>query len=202
MRTTIAIILSCVMISTMSLCQEEPKPTISSDSLTPEQIAIYRVVLESYRKGDKGMMNLADRTDPLQRTEGSSDQSCMNGIRLSDSTVIHRISNAAVLGPGLVLVDPDRQQEQIDKNDPQNLMKRAIDDHQKVTDKELEDTIKLAFETGVFTLSEIAFDRSHRQAVVAYSFVCGGLCGSGGTLLLQKVGQRWRIKQRCGGWVS
>jgi hypothetical protein len=54
-------------------------------------------------------------------------------------------------------------------------MKRAIDDREEVTEKQVDDSVKRAFETGLFTLTEIIFDKQHRRAVVAYSFVCGGL---------------------------
>ncbi len=76
---------------------------------------------------------------------------------------------------------------------------KSIDDHEKVTEHQLDDSVKKAFETGLFTLSEIVFDKQHRRAVVAYSFVCGGLCGNGNTLVLKKIGQRWKISKRCGG---
>jgi hypothetical protein len=74
----------------------------------------------------------------------------------------------------VVLVDPDRQQETIKENDPQNLMKKAIDDRQKITEGQLDRSIKSAFDSGLFTLSEIVFDKEHLHAVVSYSFVCGG----------------------------
>ena len=203
MRALIALATACLMLHTMAVCQGgEPKPTVSNDSLTVEQLAIYRVVLNNYRKGDKSAMNLSDRTDLLQSVPGSPDLACTNRIKAGDSTVVHRITDAAALGPGLVLADPDRQQEEIDKNDPQNLVKRAIDDHEKVTDKQLDETIKRAFETGLFSLSEIAFDKEHRYAVVAYSFVCGGLCGNGETLVLRRTGQAWKIVKHCSTWVS
>ena len=69
----------------------------------------------------------------------------------------------------------------------------------KVTDKELDKSTKKAFETG---LSEIVFDKLHKHAVVTYSFRCGGLCGNGNTLLLAKVGKKWKISKSCGAWVS
>lgn len=198
----IATTLACLTMSIVSIGQDESKPALSSAPLTAEQLAIYRVVLKNYRKDDKSPMNLADRTDPLERQEGSSGQGCINSIKGIAPTVIHRISNASALGPGVVLVDPERLREQIDKNDPQHLIMRAIDDHQKVTEKELNDSVKLAFETGLFTLSEIAFDREHRYAVVSYSFVCGGLCGNGKTLVVRRTGQTWKVTKHCGGWVS
>jgi hypothetical protein len=205
MRTIIVIAFVCLALNTLSEGQGEPKPTLGTGPLSAEKVAIYRIVLADYRKGTKDALNLADRTEPLQRSEGSSDLGCISGIKLADpnsAPALHRIDSSTALGPGLVLVDPDRQQERINENDPQNLVKRAIDDHEQVTDKQLDDSIKRAFETGLFTLSEIAFHEGHRYAVVAYSFVCGGLCGNGKTLLLKKVGHKWRVIKACGEWVS
>jgi hypothetical protein len=95
------------------------------------------------------------------------------------------------------------QQKTIKENDPQNLVKEAIDDHERVTDKQVDQSVKQAFETGLFTLSEIVFDKEHRRAVVAYSLVCGMCCaGTATRLVLKKVGQDWRMTRRCGGWLS
>jgi hypothetical protein len=41
-----------------------------------------------------------------------------------------------------------------------------------------------AVDNGLFSLSEIRFDMEMKHAIVAYSFVCGGLCGNGETLLM------------------
>ncbi len=100
------------------------------------------------------------------------------------------------------LVNADEQEKKIEMNDPQIVMKSAIDEHAEVTDKQLEDSIKRAFETGLFSFSEIRFDKQHRNAVVQYGFACGRLCGNGNTLLLKKSGNKWKIRKRCGGWVS
>jgi hypothetical protein len=100
------------------------------------------------------------------------------------------------------LVDPDRQEQKVKENDPQNLMKSAIDEGERVSDKQIENSVKQAFATGLFTLTEIRFDKQHHHAMVAYSFVCGGLCGHGNTLILKKVGQGWKVSKRCGGWIS
>jgi len=205
MRNVFLIALVWLALTAVSKVQDEPKPAISNEPLTAEQIAIYRVVLADYMKGTHDALNLADRTEPLQRFEGSSEIGCISGITLTDPkppSLVHRITAPSDLGPKLVLVDADTQQGKINKNDPQNLVKRAIDDHERVTDKQLDDSIKKAFEVGVFTLSEIAFDKGHQNAIVGYSFVCGGLCGSGNILLLKKVGRKWKMAKQCGGWVS
>jgi hypothetical protein len=204
MRTPVAAILIYLISAASPWAQDSPKPTISKEPLTLEQIAIYRIVLSDYRKGNKGPLNLSNKTELLQRTEGSDDLQCIAGISLTPSggLIIHQIDWSAELGLNLAMVDRDRQQKVIDQNDPQNLVKKAIDDHEKITNSELDHSIKHAFETGVFALSEIAFDSEHRLAVVAYSFVCGSLCGNGETLVLKKTGQRWKVLKRCGGWAS
>jgi hypothetical protein len=192
-------------LSFAAVAQVALKPKLSDESLTPEQIAIYRAALEDYTKGSDGVLNLADRTETLGQSGSMFDEACVKGIKIevakTSALVIHRLDPSVALSKRIVLVNPDRQQETIKENDPQNLGKKAVDDHE-VTDKRVGESVKRAFETGLFTLSEIAFDKEHHHAVVAYSFVCGTLCGNGNTLVLKKVGQAWRVTKRCGGWVS
>jgi hypothetical protein len=106
------------------------------------------------------------------------------------------------LGRNIVLVDPDQQGKKIKENDPQKLLQRSIGGKEKVTESQIDDSVKKAYESGLFTLSEIAFDKAHIQAMVSYSFICGSLCGNGETLILKKVGEEWVVSGRCGQWVS
>ena len=192
-----------LMISLRAVAQEDSfKPRLSDAPLTNEQIAVYRAVLKDYLKGSDGALNLANITSPID----VSDKACFGGIDAGvikeSASVIHRIEPSVVAKTKIVLVDPDPQQETIKQNDPQNLIKKAIDEHQTVTDDQLNQSVKSAFGSALFELSEIAFDKEHSRAVVSYSFVCGELCGSGNTLVLKKVGQGWKVAKRCGGWVS
>ena len=197
-----------VMALSMSSVTQEgtPKPTVSSDSLTPDQVAVYRAVLRDYTKGSDGALNLANRTEPVDESRPMFDEACFKEIEVGMpkplATVSHTIEASLVVNTRIVLIDPDRQQKLIDKNDPQNLIKKAVDEHEKVTDEQVDQSVKHAFEVGMFTLSEIVFDKQHRRAVVAYSFVCGMLCGNGNTLILTKSGRDWKVTKRCGGWVS
>ena len=154
MSKIVVIALACLALGTSSDSQDEPKPTLRDEPLTAEQVAIYRVVLETYRRGNYTPLNLADRTEPLHRSEGSSAPGCIRGIKAIDTNaapVVHRIASTVMLGPRLVLVDPDRLQERTNENDPENLTKRFIDGHEQVTDKRLDDSVKQAFQKGVFT---------------------------------------------------
>jgi hypothetical protein len=207
MRQIWAVVMVSLAISVAGATQEDaPKPKVSKDPLTAEQIAVYRTVLRDYTKGSGGSLNLADKTEPLDQSGPFFDKSCMKGLELepaeSSVPVVHQLDFAVASNKKFVLVDPERQEEKIKANDTQNLMKRAIDDGEKVSDKQIENSVKQAFATGLFTLTEIMFDKQHLHAVVAYSFVCGMLCGHGNTLILKKVGQEWKVSKRCGGWVS
>ena len=178
------------------------KLKLSDAALTGEQFAIYRVVLGYYLKGSGRVLNLANITEPFDEP----DTACVTGVdsrvaKRSASTV-HRIPASFVADNKITLVDSSRQQVTIKKNDPQRFVRKAVDDHQKITDEQLDQSVKSAIDSGLFTLSEIAFDREHRRAAVSYSFVCGGLCGNGNTLVLRKVGHNWKVLKRCGGWVS
>ena|SRR5215831_18458135 len=44
---------------------DEPKPVLSQDPLTQEQIAVYRAMLANYTKGGDVALNIANVTDPF-----------------------------------------------------------------------------------------------------------------------------------------
>jgi len=178
----------CVLfaISSVANAQEDvPKPKVSDAPLTSEQVAIYRAVLSTYYR----VLNLANITELLDRT----DTECFKGLNLEaaqgTTAFIHRIGPELMVDK-IVLVDPDRQQGTIKENDPEKLMRKVIDDHEQITDEQLDKSLKRAFSSGLFTLSEIAFDKEHRHAIVSYGFVCGALCGHGNLLVLKKVGHK------------
>jgi hypothetical protein len=59
------------------------------------------------------------------------------------------------------------------------------------------------FSHALLTLSQVAFERSGQRAALNYSFVCGRLCGNGGTVLLERGPLGWvRSKAQCGMWMS
>lgn len=179
-----------------------PKPRVSNDPLTAEQVAVYRALLEDYTKGMNGTLNLANNTEPLAESDGS----CLKGNldRAGSSVpIVHQLNPALVLNSKFVLVDPDRQAELVRENDPRNLPMGAIDKPQEPFTKQVADSVNRMFDAShLLTLSEILFDKQHRRAVVAYRIECYGLCGGGDTLVLKRVGKRWRVDKRCWGWVS
>jgi len=205
MRQILAAIIATLSLACGAVPQNHvPKANISNTPLTEEQIAVYRAVLASYSNGSNEILNVAEKTVTLDLSE---DQDCLKGIALESnkgaSSFVHRFDERlASAKKNIVLVDPEAQQKKVEENDPQKLMKRAIDDGQRVTDKQLDDSLHHAFAAGLFTFSEIAFDKKHQHAVLAYSFVCGGLCGHGNTIVLKKVGERWKEIRTCRSWIS
>jgi hypothetical protein len=78
--------------------------------------------------------------------------------------------------------------------DPQNLMAHG---------QSVGSAVDSGFSHGLMTLSVVVFDRTHHIAALKYSFVCGGLCGNGGTVIFIKTAQGWaRSKKECGTWMS
>jgi len=52
------------------------------------------------------------------------------------------------------------------------------------------------------TLSRVGFDAARRNAVIATGTVCGGRCGQGRLIVLEKTPAGWRIARRVDTWVS
>ena len=177
----------------------ENKPTKSTVPLTADEVAIYKAILQEYTVAKSVSLNVSAKTYPLDPESHMNGltEACPKGIQLDNlSTVVHTYHD---LTPGVLtrntrLVNPSRQAILIRKNDPQNVVG---------TGESIEVAVKRAYDTALFSLSEIAFDKDHRYAAVTYSFWCGSLCGDGSTLVFEKVGNVWKkTDRRCGGWVS
>ena len=52
------------------------------------------------------------------------------------------------------------------------------------------------------TISRPGFDAARRNAVVATGTICGGRCGQGRLIVLEKTSTGWRIVNRVDTWVS
>ena len=116
MKTLVGSLLACLLFTVAVSCaQDEEHATLSTEPLTAEQIAIYRVVLSTYRKGSKAPLNVSNKTEPLQPSQG-----CTSRVKF-DSTggaLTHRIDGSTTLGSAIVLVDPDRNKRRSTKMIP------------------------------------------------------------------------------------
>lgn len=175
----------------LSLASDVKAPAVARESLDPERIEVYRAFLVQWI-GREGVLNLADRTSPL-RVE-SRDASCMRGLAFVGTRdagrVVHRMLVPYLLEGRARLVDANGAQ----LKDPADAIAKG---------DSVADAVHKGVDAGLMTVSEIAFDRKHTHAVLQYSFVCGALCGSGSTVLMEKKDGQWaRMKRDCGGWIS
>jgi len=182
--------------------EEEVRPALSKDPLTAEQIAVYRVFLQSYDNGSKAALNLANKTEPMDLPDTSKDLECLKGIKLENrqevASVVHMLDVSLAVKGRVVLVDPEQQSSKVKSNDPSKTMREG---------KSADEAVATAYGSGLLTVSEIAFDKGHHWAVVSFSFYCGRLCGHGSILVLEKVlkktGAEWKLtKRECIAWIS
>ena len=175
------------------------KPRLSESPMTFDQIEVYRVFLSSYTNGSKAPhLNLAKRTSGLELSKEMSEGGCLKGINLDASaypdSVVHKFDSKTPLGENITIVDPEEQYKAVKENDPGRTMRHGTPVNRAVAN---------AFAVGLLTLSEVAFDKTHQHAVMSFSFVCGGLCSHGATLVFEKRNGHWReLKRDCGGWIS
>ncbi len=186
----------CAQIQRALAGSSHKKPVRNTNPFSADEVAIYRGILERWNSNSRGLLNVSNRTFPIDRD--LADCGCLKGMeRQSIANAAHsfRVLTKDVLaGKNIMLVDADKQAVIVHSNDPNNSMREG---------KSVETAVNMAFSTGLFSVSEIAFDREHRRALVSYSFVCGSLCGSGGVWLFEKVDSAWKKSERvCGGWVS
>jgi len=197
------IALLLITTAVLSWCQEdsEPKPTLSNEPLTAEQVAVYSAFLKVYDYGSDTNLNVANVTDPLDLSmfEMKEGRGCLKGIFFGNlkqaRSVVHRMDSAFANTSKITLVDPEKQSEVVKENDPQKALLHG--------EKDLDKAVDTAFATGLFTFSEIVFDKKHTWAVMAFSFHCGRLCGHGGMVVLHKANKEWKVtKRECDSWIS
>ena len=181
------------MLIALCACSVAQKATGNDTSLDPDSLAVYKVFLASYQNGSDSKTNVSETTIPFVL-----DQSvCVADVDPEDLKVkkhtTHRLT-AEQLSPEVRLVDRKKQSQKVKENDPGNAIREG---------RKVDDAVRQGFANGLLTMSEVVFDKKHRHAYMTFSFVCGGLCGHGGTVSFKKVGDKWRQEEnQCGGWIS
>jgi hypothetical protein len=150
--------------------------------LTSEESQVYGDFIES----SASFKFLSDRTFPLDLSSLAKDAPCLRGLQLEPSNesgkAVHSISPQALRGRSIHLVGYHEESEVLKQRDAE------VAAHGTVSMMDPSGMIK---DPGVLALSEIAFDKSHRFAVLKYVFLCGAHCNSGAIVVLEKVGSRW-----------
>jgi hypothetical protein len=177
------------------------KPIKNRNPLSTDEIAIRRAVIQQWVSNERTALNVSARTFPFDVTSPSSGLSgctCLKGLQVESllgvSRSFHDLTPGVLPYKSMRLVDANKQAMIVGVNDPSRTIGRG---------KSVEDAVGDAFASGLFSMSEIAFDKAHRSALVSYSFSCGSLCGNGATFVFEKVGGEWKKTGHvCGGWVS
>lgn len=176
----------------------DKRPPESRGKLTSDESAVYRAVLKQWVAGDRDPLNVSVETYPLDVLSETPTCECLKGIDrhslLLASNSVHSLTSDILPRENVRLVDADSRKTLVAQDHRGNSI---------ASNRSVETAVEEAVRNGLFSLSEIAFDTEHRRAIVSYSFVCGLLCGSGRTLVLEKIGEDWKpAKFECGGWVS
>ena len=175
----------------------DTKPIISKSPMDRDQIAVYRAFLVGYTKGSRPVhLNLALRTSPLALPDGTAE-GCLKGIGIdvaNTDSVTHKFDPQIPLSPSVKLVDPDEQATRVQQNDPSKTMQQG---------ESVAPAVEQAFASALLTLSEVAFDRDRRYAVMTFTFRCGRKCGHGATLIFERRNGKWKeSKRECSSWIS
>jgi hypothetical protein len=187
---------SCAQIQRALAGSSAEKPVKNTSPLSADDVAIYQGLLERWNSESRSLLNVSNRTFPLNGD--LSDCDCLKSIKpqsvANAANSFHILTRDVLGGENVRFVNADKQEVTVQRNDPSNSIREG---------KSVETAVNRAFSTGLFSISEIAFDDEHRRALVSYSFVCGSLCGSGGVWMFEKVGGVWKKSERvCGGWIS
>lgn len=179
---------------------DNSKPVKSTIPLSADEIAVYKAVLRTYSGDKDASLNVSAKTyplDPSASTTGFDRPECLNGVQLDNLPTVshsyHQLPPEVLPSKAMRIVDPKTQERIVHSNDPSNTIRKG---------EPVKEAVEAAFTTGLFSVSEIAFDKEHHFAAVRYSFWCGSLCGHGSTLIFEKVNGEWRKVRDCGGWVS
>ncbi len=175
-----------------SRAQSGVKP--AQGGLSKDALEIYGDFLDGYVGKNQGKVNLIETTPVFHARASERDSPCLKHFTpevLDDKArSTHAFDASLVDGRSVVLIDP----AVTTIADPADAVKKGVP---------MDDAVKQAFAAGQLQLSEIVFDKSHKFAIFSYSFHCGRLCGSGGTVLLVKDGKKWvRSEEGCGTWIS
>jgi hypothetical protein len=189
-----------VALSTRSLTSGYESPIKIATPLDGDEVAIYRAVIQQWNSDERAALNVSAATLPIDVTSLSerTECGCLAGIAveslLKASHSFHILARSNLPGNNIRLVDLKEPTAIVNRNDAS----RAIREERSVND-----AVENAFANGLFSVSEIAFDKEHRHALVNYSFHCGLLCGNGAMWAFEKVNGAWKKTDRmCDGWNS
>jgi hypothetical protein len=187
-RLSVSAVLVVLLLTYQVASSKSHKPVKSTTALSADEIAITK---------PSSVLTPEIKTR-ISTTTGFDQSECLNGVTLenlaSASSSYHELPADVLPAKGMRLVDPKKQARIVHSNDPSDTIRKG---------EPVKSAVEAAFSTGLFSMSEIAFDKQHHFAAVRYSFWCGSLCGHGRTLVFENVNGKWQNANRnCGNWIS
>ena len=189
-----------VVLSTQSIVSGHEKATKITRPLASDEVAIYQAVIQQWNSNGPTTLNVSAKTFSLDTTFSSETAECGCWAGFSAESLLKASHSFRILTEndlpknGVRLVHPREQNAIVAQNDPNTAIRDG---------RSIEDAVDNAFAKGLFSLSEIVFDKERRHALVSYAFHCGALCGSGATWVFEKINGEWKKSDlACGGWVS
>lgn len=178
---------SLLLLSSCTLAQSTAPIAYSPSG---EQMMVYRAFLADYAKAEPKMtLNISLQFGAFT-PEDYDRKSCLAGF--SNDAIAASRPGVFDFGafPTQRLVDPKTHK----RSDPGDAIRKG---------DSVDHAVNEGFARGLFTFSDVIFDKDHTHAAFSYSFVCGALCGHGGVVVFEKKGDRWQqSKRNCGSWIS
>jgi hypothetical protein len=155
-----------------------------------DQVLIYQTFLGSWVGKEKKPLNVSLKTEAPTAEDLKQFTDCTGNTAWTSAETEKSSSNLLAGLPYVRLVDPDTWTPR----DPGDAIAKGETVHSAV---------RSGFDHGLMTFSAVVFDKSHSIAAFTYSFVCGRLCGNGGTAIFKATPGGWiRTDKQCGGWIS
>ena len=160
-----------------------------------DDIQIYSAFLENWSGPGHKAMNVSQVAKPPTKediddfTECASDKAAARipWVQINDARDLRGVIDKLAY---VHLVDPWQWRPL----DPEDSMAKG---------QSVESAVDAGFAGGLMTFSAISYDESHEIAAFTYSFVCGSLCGNGGSVVFKKTTAGWsRAEKSCGAWLS
>lgn len=172
-------------------CDTSIAAETGAQSAVQDQSAIYKAFLDQWVGKEQKPLNVSRTAEAPSPADIKDFTDCAgSGTRWSPSTPASDITDQISQLPYVRPTAPEGWKPQ----DPHNLIAHG---------QSVSTAVDSGFSHGLMTLSTVVFDASRHTAAFTYSFVCGGLCGNGGTVIFVRTAHGWaRSKKECGSWIS
>lgn len=167
-----------------------------ADKAGPSDVEqIYGLFLDVFNRDAEVPLNIsmvgnAPTPEQIEQFSRCATSKGTTGTSWVQPSQINDMTSAIGKSPNVRLVNPKDWKP----TDPGDLIAQG---------QSVESAVKSGFAKGLLTMTAVTFSTTHETAALTYSFVCGALCGSGGTVIFEKTNGNWTLdRNECGSWIS